>query len=169
VGDPDPDLLQGVPLTRYGSLYDGLSVSLVKGVGAPVGAVVMLREPRRPEMRRLRRMLGGAWVRPGALAYAALRALDVNRHDAQQDCATAARLTAALRSELPGLEIWQQTNVVMFDVPDATAFYSRAKAAGVLVFRYTPTRIRAVTHRGISMATAELAAAVLIEIRSSMR
>src|SRR5487761_983182 len=127
--------VQDVPLTRYGSLYDGLSVSLVKGIGAPVGAVVMLRESRRPEMRRLRRMLGGAWVRPGPLAYAALRALDVSRQDARRDRATAASLAAVLRDELPELDIRQATNVVMFDVPDAAVFFAKAEAAGVLVFR----------------------------------
>ena len=121
--------VRDVPLARYGSLYDGLCVSLVKGIGAPVGAVVMLREARRPDMRRLRRMLGGAWVRPGPLAYAALRALDVSRQDAQRDCATAARLAAAMRGELPELDIRQETNVVMFDVPDAAAFFDKAETA----------------------------------------
>jgi threonine aldolase len=161
--------VQDVPLARYGQQYDGLSVSLVKGIGAPVGAVVMLREPRRPELRRLRRMLGGAWVRPGPLAHAALRALDVGRQDARRDCANAALLAAALRGELPELEVRQETNVVMFDVPDSAAFFENAKAAGVLVFRYTPTRIRAVLHRGITAADAERAAAILSEIRISVR
>jgi threonine aldolase len=74
-----------------------------------------------------------------------------------------------LRGALPELDIRQETNVVMFDVPDAAAFFGKAEAAGVLVFRYTPTRIRAVTHRGITAAAAERAAAVLTQIRGSTR
>jgi threonine aldolase len=144
------NVCHGVPLTFYGEIYDGISVSLVKGVGAPVGAAILLREDRRSELRDLRRMAGGAWVRPGPLASAALCALEVNRDDARTDCANAALLAGHLRCECPGLEVRQETNIVMFDVPDASDYFERCRAAGVLVFRFTPSRIRAVTHRGIS-------------------
>jgi threonine aldolase len=140
----------GVPWTFYGEVYDGISVSLVKGVGAPAGAAILLREDRRSELRDLRRMAGGAWVRPGPLAAAALCALEVNRDDARADCANAALLADHLRSTCPGLEVRQETNIVMFDVPDAGDYFERCRAAGVMVFRFTPSRIRAVTHRGIS-------------------
>lgn len=140
----------GVPWTSYGEIYDGISVSLVKGIGAPVGAALLLREDKRSELRDLRRMTGAAWVRPGPLASAALCALDVNRDDARTDCTNAALLAEQIRSECPGLKVRQETNIVMFDVPDARDYFERCRAAGVMVFRFTPRRIRAVTHRGIS-------------------
>src|SRR5262249_55453040 len=93
------NVAQGVPRAEYGGIYDGLSLSLVKGIGAPVGAAVLLRENQRPRLREFRRMLGGAWVRPGPLARAALCALEVNLADAQRDCDHAARLVAALRRD----------------------------------------------------------------------
>ncbi len=161
--------VQRVPWTAYGSIYDGLSVSLVKGVGAPVGAVVLLRENQRPRLRELRKMLGGAWVRPGPLARAALCALEVNLPEVASDCVHAARLAAALRRELPGLQVRQETNVVMFDVPDAAAYFEKCQAAGVLVFRYTPTQIRAVIHRGITADTVDRAAAVLSDVFGALR
>jgi threonine aldolase len=163
------NVVQEVPWVAYGGLYDGLSVSLVKGIGAPVGAAVLLREGQRSRLRDLRRMLGGAWVRPGPLAHAALRALEVNLPDVHHDCVNAARLAATLRREFPGLVIQQETNVVMFDVPDAAAFFEKCRAAGVLVFRYTPTRIRLVLHRGIAPESADRAAAVLCDVLGSMR
>lgn len=143
------NIRHGVPWTFYGEVYDGISVSLVKGVGAPVGAAILLREDRRSELRDLRRMVGGAWVRPGPLASAALCALDVNRDDARADCANAVLLADHIRSECPGLDVRQETNIVMFDVPDASDYFERCRAAGVMIFRFTPSRIRAVTHRGV--------------------
>jgi threonine aldolase len=162
------NIVHCVPWTDYGDIYDGLSVSLVKGIGAPVGAVLLLREERRPQVRKLRRMLGGSWVRPGPLALAALRGLEVNLPDVGEDCVHAARLAEALRGGLPGLVITQETNVVMFDVPDAAVFFEKCRAAGVLVFRYAPTRIRAVLHRGITSAAVDRAAAVICDIQRSM-
>lgn len=158
------NICHNVPWTWYGQVYDGISVSLVKGLGAPVGAALLLREDRRSELRDLRRMLGGAWVRPGPLASAALCALDVNREDARADCANAALLADLIRSECPGLEVVQETNIVMFDVPDASDYFERCRAVGVMVFRFTPTRIRAVTHRGVSNNDIEEAARVMCAV-----
>ncbi|HUY50570.1 MAG TPA: aminotransferase class I/II-fold pyridoxal phosphate-dependent enzyme [Streptosporangiaceae bacterium] len=153
-----------VPWTFYGEIYDGISVSLVKGVGAPVGAALLLRENRRSELRDLRRMAGGAWIRPGPLASAALCALDANRDDARTDCANAALLADHIRSGCPGLEVRQETNMVMFDVPDASDYFERCRAAGVMVFRFTPSRIRAVTHRGISRDDIDRAAKLMCAV-----
>lgn len=155
--------IQQIPLTRYGSLYDGLAVSLVKGIGAPCGAMLLMREDLRDQMREIRRMLGGALVRPAPLAKAALCALDVNLGDPARDCAHAAVFAGLLRASLPDLRVRQETNIVMFDVPDSAAFFDRCRAAGVLVFRYTPTRIRVVFHRGVTEADAVEAAAVICE------
>lgn len=156
------NVVQGVPLSSYGEIYDGLTVSMVKGLGASCGAVLLLREPRqREKMREMRRMLGGAWVRPGPLASAALAALDANAADPARDCANARLFAGELRADLPNLAVRQETNIVMFDVPDAGLFFDKARAAGVLLFRYTPTRIRAVFHRGVTADDARTAAAAV--------
>ncbi len=152
------NVVQAVPWRAYGDLYDGLAVSLVKGIGAPCGAMLLMRDGRREEMRDMRRMLGGAWVRPGPLASAALRALDVNAADPARDCANAALFAQSLRAELPGLHVLQETNIVMFDVPDSALFFEKCRADRVLVFRFTPTRVRAVFHRGVSTDDARTAA-----------
>lgn len=155
------NVVQGVPWPAYRALYDGIAVSLVKGIGAPCGAMLLMRENRREQMRQMRRMLGGAWVRPAPLARAALSALDVNSADPAHDCANALLFADTLRSGLPDLEVRQQTNIVMFDVPNSALFFDKCRAAGVLVFRYTPTRIRAVFHRGISAGMAKTAASIV--------
>ena len=48
-------------------------------------------------------------------------------------------------------------------MPDANLFFDKARAAGVLLFRYTPTRIRAVFHRGVNDEDARTAAAAVRE------
>lgn len=97
-------------------------------------------------------------MRPGPLASAALRALDANAADPARDCANAALFAQSLRAELPDLHVLQETNIVMFDVPDSALFFEKCRADRVLVFRFTPTRVRAVFHRGISADDARTAA-----------
>lgn len=150
--------IQQVPLATYRRCYDGLAVSLVKGIGAPCGAMLLMRDELRDRMREMRRMLGGAWVRPAPLARAALCALEVNRADPLRDCVNAALFANLLRADLPQLRLLQETNIVMFDVPDSALFFDKCRTTGVLVFRYTPTRIRAVFHRGITEADVTVAA-----------
>lgn len=148
----------------YGEIFDALSVSLVKGPSAPVGAVVMFREERRQDARRLRQMLGGAWARPGALAGAALAAMEVNLPRLGEQCALAERLAVLLRQVLPPEDVVQHTNMVRFEVRDAFGFFDRCAAAGLLLFRHSPRQMRAVVHAGTRPADIEHAATVIAEV-----
>ncbi|MGZ6827483.1 MAG: threonine aldolase family protein, partial [Mycobacteriales bacterium] len=135
----------GVPLHGYGALFDTLSVCLSKGLGAPVGSVVVTDAERAGEARVLRKRLGGGMRQAGVLAAAGLHALDAHVERLADDHARAARLGAALG-------VATETNIVALTVPDARAFASAAGDRGVLLGVVGPTRVRAVTHLDVDDA-----------------
>ncbi|MCU1601685.1 MAG: Threonine aldolase [Frankiales bacterium] len=129
----------GVPLDAYGSLFDTLSVCLSKGLGAPVGSVVVCSAELATEARVLRKRLGGGMRQAGVLAAAGLYALDQHVERLAEDHARAARLGAALG-------VTTETNIVPITVPDARAFADAARSEGVLLGVVGPHRVRAVVH-----------------------
>src|SRR5262249_24890476 len=86
----------GVPLTTYGELFDTLSVCLSKGLGAPVGSVVVSTAERIDQARWIRKRMGGGMRQVGILAAAGRYALDHNIDRLAEDHAKARRLADAL-------------------------------------------------------------------------
>jgi len=156
----------GVPPAEYASLFDTMSICLSKGLGAPVGSVVVLSDPAMAEAARvIRHRLGGAMRQAGILAAAGIYALDNNVSRLADDHARARRLAEALRGTLPGIDPARvETNMVIVDLPadaDADAAAGRCAADGVLISVLSPRRIRLVTHldvddEGIDRAIAAL-------------
>ena len=144
----------GVPLRGYGQLFDTLSVCLSKGLGAPVGSVVVTSAELAAEARVLRKRLGGGMRQAGVLAAAGLHALDHHVERLAEDHARAARLGEALG-------VPTETNIVALTVPDARAFAARAEEQGVLLGVVGPTRVRAVLHLDVDDAALDAAAKVL--------
>jgi threonine aldolase len=121
--------------------FDTVSVSLSKGLGAPVGSVLVGRSDLVAEARRWRKMLGGGMRQAGILAAAGRHAVDHHVERLADDHANAAALAEGL-STLDGLEVVaQHTNMVfverLVDGDDATglfepdAFSAALEAAGV--------------------------------------
>ena len=144
----------GVPLDVYGNLFDTLSVCLSKGLGAPVGSVVVCSLERAFEAKLLRKRLGGGMRQAGILAAAGLHALDHHLERLAEDHARAARLGDALG-------VATETNIVALTVPDARAFAVAARAEGVLLGVVGPQRVRAVVHLDVDDAGIEHAAKAL--------
>ena len=144
----------GVPLSAYGGLFDSLSVCLSKGLGAPVGSVVVTTAERAATARVLRKRLGGGMRQAGILAAAGIFALDHQLERLAQDHDRAARLGAAL-----GVQTW--TNIVPVEVPDARSLAAAAAEQGVLVSVVGPQRIRLVTHLDVDDAGIDRAADVV--------
>ncbi len=147
----------GVPLATYGGLFDSLSVCLSKGLGAPVGSVVVTDAGRAQEARVLRKRLGGGMRQAGVLAAAGIFALEHHVERLAEDHARAASLGAALG-------VATETNIVPVTVPDARAFAAAARAEGVLVGVVGPTRARMVVHLDIDDAGIAHAAEVLVRL-----
>jgi threonine aldolase len=144
----------GVGLSAYAALFDTLSVCLSKGLGAPVGSLVVTSAVLAEEARVLRKRLGGGMRQAGVLAAAGLYALDHQVERLAEDHARAARLGAALG-------VTTETNIVAVSVPDARAFAAAARDEGVLLGVVGPTRARAVVHLDVDDAAIDHAAKVL--------
>ncbi len=145
----------GGPLSSYGRLFDTLSVCLSKGLGAPVGSLVVCSAAMAAEARVLRKRLGGGMRQAGILAAAGLHALDHHIERLADDHARAARLAGALGAA-PG-----ETNLVLLDVSDARALAAKAAEHGVLIGITGPRRVRLVTHLDVSDAGVDRAVEVL--------
>ena len=144
----------GVPAREIARHFDSVSVCLSKGLGAPVGSVLLGTQALIDSARRWRKVVGGGMRQAGMLAAAGLHALDHHVARLADDHARAERLSEALRG-LPGLDVVaQHTNMVFVEVPVARHDELRAQmeAARIrLSIGYTPA-IRLVTHMDVDDA-----------------
>lgn len=145
----------GTPLVAYGALFDTLSVCLSKGLGAPVGSLVVTDAARAAEARVLRKRLGGGMRQAGILAAAGTYALHHHVERLAEDHRRASQIADALGVGPV------QTNIVPVEVPDARALAAAALEQGVLVSVVGPRRIRLVTHLDVDDAGARTAADVV--------
>ncbi|MCL6619312.1 MAG: low-specificity L-threonine aldolase [Thermomonas hydrothermalis] len=141
----------GVPAREIARHFDTVSVCLSKGLGAPVGSVLVGSRALIDKARRWRKVCGGGWRQAGMLAAAGLYALDHHIDRLADDHARAARLAERLRA-IDGLTVLgQHTNMVFIDVPVARLrdLDAHLRAAGIRIsIGYLPT-VRLVTHLDI--------------------
>jgi threonine aldolase len=150
----------GVPLWAYGGLADTASVCLSKGLGAPVGSVLVSSAERIATARLWRKRLGGGMRQVGVLAAAGLYALDHHVERLAEDHEHAQLLAKRLGADPATVH----TNMVVLDDVVAPVIAEAAKAQGVLVSQVSPRRIRLVTHLDVDRAGIERAADVLAEL-----
>lgn len=132
----------GVELAELAAGFDTVSVCLSKGLGAPVGSVLVSSSERIAEARVWRKRYGGGMRQVGILAAAGLFALQHNVKRLADDHARARRLATELGAD-PELT---ETNIVVLTVPDAGGVARAAAAQGVLVSALGPRFLRLVTH-----------------------
>ena len=147
----------GVPLAEYGAVADVMAVCLSKGLGAPVGSLMVGSADAIAEARIWRKRMGGGMRQVGILAAAGLHARDHHLDRLAEDHAHARLLAEACGVDPAGVD----TNIVVVPRPDAAEFVAAARAEGVLVSAVGPTAVRMVTHLDVSRDDAEKAAAVL--------
>ncbi|HEY0890117.1 MAG TPA: GntG family PLP-dependent aldolase [Nocardioides sp.] len=147
----------GVPLAEYGAVADVLAVCLSKGLGAPVGSLVVGSSAAIAETRVWRKRMGGGMRQTGILAAAGLHALDHHVERLAEDHAHARLLADAVGVDPASVD----TNIVVFGHADAPAYVARAREAGVLVSAVGPRTVRLVTHLDVTKADAERAAEIL--------
>jgi threonine aldolase len=150
----------GVPLSSYGACADVLSVCLSKGLGAPVGSLVVGSTDAIAEARVRRKRMGGGMRQVGILAAAGLHALDHHVERLADDHAHARLLADACGLDPDTVE----TNIVVVPRQDAADFVAGAREGGVLIAPVGPTAVRIVTHLDVSREDAETAAAVLAKL-----
>ena len=157
----------GVPLERYGRLFDSLSVCFSKGLGAPVGSAVVGSRDLVERAREVRHLYGGAMRQAGVLAAAALVALE-NVDRLAEDHANARGLAETVAAAVPGSldPAAVQTNMVLLAAgafgTDGPGLVERLEGLGVLAADTDPDRVRLVFSYEVSAEEAERAAKVVV-------
>ena len=147
----------GVELATYGRLADTASVCLSKGLGAPVGSVLVASAARIATARLWRKRLGGGMRQAGVLAAAGLYALDHHLPRLAEDHEHAQLLAKRLGVDPSSVE----TNMVVLDDVPAPVIAEAAQAQGVLVSQVSARKIRLVLHLDVDDAALDRAADVL--------
>jgi threonine aldolase len=139
----------------YGQLFDSISVCLSKGLGAPVGSVLLGSAEFIQKCKRLRKLFGGGWRQAGYLAAAGLFALENNVARLADDHRRAAQLAEALRPLPYVAEILEpETNLLIFRLDESRLtvadFLGRLEAQGIRASGFGGSWVRFVTHLDVS-------------------
>jgi threonine aldolase len=144
----------GIELAAYGSLFDTVSVCFSKGLGAPVGSVLVATAPDIARARVWRKRLGGGMRQAGILAAGALHALDHHLDRLADDHAAARAFTTSVAAQAPAaIDVDSvETNIVVLDTGELAAgpVAAAAAAQGVRVSALGPHMLRAVTHLNVT-------------------
>jgi len=135
----------------YGTVFDTLSLCFSKGLGCPVGSVLLGSQKAIDHALRIRKVLGGGMRQAGFLAAAATYALHHHRADLAEDHKKAKELSVVLEaSKFVQSVAPVETNIVIFSLmPDQseTDFIQKLKAKGILFISLGKGTLRMVTHR----------------------
>ncbi len=140
----------------YGQLFDSISICLSKGLGSPIGSVLLGTKEKIKKARRVRKAFGGGMRQAGVIAAAGLYALDHHIERLAIDHQHAKLIEAALLTN-PNVEtvLPVETNIVIFRVKDhvnAEQLVFRLKEKGILCFTMGKQQIRFVLHLDVSEA-----------------
>jgi threonine aldolase len=144
----------GISFADYAACADTVSMCFSKGLGAPVGSIIVSDATTIQRARKKRKMFGGGMRQAGILTAAALYALDHHVDRLRIDHEHARRLGEIITSkEALELAFPIETNIVIFRVGDAwgpvDAFLARLKEARILAVPFGPRLVRMVTHLDI--------------------
>jgi threonine aldolase len=146
----------GVSAADYARPFDTVSFCLSKGLGAPVGSMVVSDAARVQKLRRLRKVFGGGMRQVGILAAAGVYALEHHIARLAEDHANAHYL-ATLLEDIPGVVVdvkAVETNMVMFQIPRSSKSTERllvdCREAGVLLNAVGDRAFRVVTHLDVN-------------------
>jgi threonine aldolase len=139
---------------RYGQLFDSVSVCLSKGLGAPVGSVLLGSAAFIRQARRVRKVFGGGMRQAGILAAAADYALQHHVERLAEDHAHAKAIEAALQEKEVVDEVLPvETNIVIASFKEPfgpETFMEKMKAENILMYQISPTQVRLVLHLDIT-------------------
>ncbi len=160
----------GVPLADYGREFDTVSVCLSKGLGAPVGSVLVGGAEAIAEARIWRKRFGGGMRQAGILAAAGLWALEHHIDRLSVDHARARRVAEAMAEAAPGSVdlATVETNIVIVDVGvagwAAPEFVAAALTRGVRSYAISPRAVRLVWHLDVDDEATDHAIDVLTSL-----
>ena len=134
----------------YGRLFDSISICLSKGLGCPVGSLLLGSAAFIAQAKRFRKLMGGGWRQAGFLAAAGIYALDHHVGRLKQDHARARRI-GQIMAQQPDVEsvLPVDTNIVIIRLHQGTTntdYLAQLKEQGILAVAFGPQLVRFVTH-----------------------
>jgi len=139
---------------NYGDVFDSISICLSKGLGAPVGSLLLGNNSLINEARRIRKVMGGGMRQAGFLAAAGVYALDNHVNRLKTDHLNAKEIAVCLekmdyvKSVKP-----VKTNIIIFDLQEtwtANAFLEKLSEKGIKASAFGPKTVRFVTHLDVT-------------------
>lgn len=151
--------------TDYGKLFHSISICLSKGLGSPVGSVLLGTNDFIRKARRVRKVFGGGMRQAGVIAAAGSYALDhhINRLAEDHSHARVLEQALLLHPEVDSV-LPVETNIILFNLKAGTTaaqFVEKLKEKGILCFTTGPQQVRWVLHLDISPAMVERAVTIL--------
>jgi threonine aldolase len=141
---------------QYGEVFDTISICLSKGLGTPVGSVLIGPKDLIKKARRIRKIFGGGMRQAGFMAAAGIYALENNVARLADDHKHAQEITLALQGkDFVGEILPVETNIIIFEIKGrftAPALAAKLKEEGIFVIAISPKQIRIVVHLDIHQA-----------------
>ena len=139
---------------QYGEIFDSISICLSKGLGTPVGSLLLGKKDYIRQARRVRKVFGGGMRQAGYIAAAGVYALENNINRLQEDHNHAKMIAEALlKKDFIGKMMPVETNILIFEVKDQfdpVSFSERLKLDNIRCLPISPTQVRMVTHLDIT-------------------
>ena len=160
----------GTSLKEFGSNFDTVSVCLSKGLGAPIGSVLVSTQEHIKNARIWRKRYGGGMRQVGILAAAGIYALDHNLERMKDDHRRAKAIANVVNTVAPQVISADlvDTNIMVFDLShhrlNASEFSAQASAAGIRIGALGPNMARAITHLDVNDAQCDEAGATLARL-----
>ena len=153
---------------QYGKIFDSISICISKGLGAPVGSVLIGKKDFIHKARRIRKVFGGGMRQAGYLAAACIYGLEKNIERLDEDHRHAKRIAAALQQKDFVVEIFPvETNIIIFQVHGRFTpkqLRQELERRGILVIDISKTQVRMLTHLDITEKMVEQTVAAINEI-----
>jgi threonine aldolase len=160
----------GIPLAKYAEHFDTVSVCLSKGLGAPIGSVLVSSKPRIAHARVWRKRYGAGMRQVGVLAAAGHYALDHNIERLADDHRRARAMAEAIAEVAPSIIDLDSvmTNIIVLNMAshrlDAVALAAKAREQGLVIGALGPQTVRLITHLDVTDEDAAFATGVLIPL-----
>ncbi len=162
------------PVTDWTRHVTSIQLCLSKGLGAPVGSVIVGPKDFIWRARRMRKLLGGGMRQAGIIAAGGVYALKTMVDRLAEDHANAQVLASGVAA-LPGVALdppQVETNIVVFNVggaDQAEAMATALEREGVLISNFGAGRLRMVTHFGVSADDCRRALDALKKVRAAVQ
>lgn len=137
---------------QYGEIFDSISICLSKGLGCPVGSLLIGKRDLIRKARRIRKVFGGGMRQAGFLAAAGIYALKNNIGRLKQDHDNAKQISKTIaKSSIASAVLPVETNIIIFEtLAPASDIVEKLKQKNILCYAIAPDRVRLVVHLDIT-------------------